>query len=39
VFIRGYEDDTVAIVEALQEYASSGIDGYAAVVERWLGKA
>ena len=36
VFIRGYEDDTVAIVEKLQEFASSGIDGYAAAVERWL---
>jgi hypothetical protein len=39
VFIRGYEDDTVSIVEALQEYASSGIDGYTVAVERWLGKA
>lgn len=36
VFIRGYEDDTVAIIEKLQEFASSGIDGYAAAVERWL---
>jgi energy-coupling factor transporter ATP-binding protein EcfA2 len=36
VFIRGYEDDTVAIVEKLQEFASSGIDGYTAAVERWL---
>ncbi len=36
VFIKGYEDDTVAIVEKLQEYASSGIDGYADAVERWL---
>jgi energy-coupling factor transporter ATP-binding protein EcfA2 len=36
VFIRGYEDDTVAIVEKLQEFASSGIDGYVAAVERWL---
>ena len=39
VFIRGYEDDTVAIVEKLQEYASSRIDGYTAAVERWLGEA
>jgi superfamily II DNA or RNA helicase len=39
VFIRGYEDDTVAIVEKLQEYASSGIDGYTAVVEQWLDEA
>lgn len=36
VFIRGYEDDTVAIVEKLQEHASSGIDGYSSAVERWL---
>lgn len=36
VFIRGYEDDTVAIVEKLQEWASSGIAGYTQAVERWL---
>lgn len=36
VFIRGYEDDTVAIVEKLQELASSGIAGYTHAVERWL---
>ena len=36
VFIRGYEDDTLAIVKKLQEHASSGIDGYTAAVERWL---
>ncbi|MFH9419497.1 ATP-dependent RecD-like DNA helicase [Streptomyces sp. NPDC017529] len=39
VFIRGYEDDTVAIVEELQECASSGIDGYPQAVERWLDEA
>ena len=39
VFIRGYEDDTVAIVEKLQEHASSGIDGYTASVQRWLYEA
>ncbi|MUN35408.1 ATP-dependent DNA helicase [Actinomadura litoris] len=39
VFIRGYEDDTVAIVKKLQEYASSGIDGYTVTVERWLDEA
>ena len=39
VFIRGYEDDTVAIVEKLQEYAAPGIDGYTAAVERWLDEA
>jgi energy-coupling factor transporter ATP-binding protein EcfA2 len=36
VFIRGYEDDTVSIVEKLQKYAASGIDGYTAAVKRWL---
>jgi len=36
VFICGYEDDTVSIVEKLQEYASSRIDGYTQAVERWL---
>ena len=36
VFIREYEDDTVAIVEKLQKFASSGIAGYTQAVERWL---
>lgn len=36
VFICGYENDTVAIVRKLQEYASSGIAGYAQAVTRWL---
>ncbi|MEU4420985.1 AAA family ATPase [Actinoplanes sp. NPDC024001] len=36
VFIRGYEDDTFAIVEQLQKLASAGIEGYTAAVERWL---
>lgn len=36
VFIRGYEEDTVAIVNKLQEYASSGIAGYTNAIERWL---
>lgn len=36
VFIRGYENDTVFIVEKLQEYALSGIAGYTHAVERWL---
>ena len=39
VFIRGYENDTVAIIEKLQEHASSGIDGYTAAVECWLDEA
>ena len=36
VFISAYENDTVAIVEKLQECASSGIAGYTQAVERWL---
>lgn len=36
VFIREHEDDTVAIIEKLQQYASSGIAGYTHAVERWL---
>lgn len=39
VFICGYENETVSIVEKLQEYASSGIAGYTQAVERWLGEA
>jgi energy-coupling factor transporter ATP-binding protein EcfA2 len=39
VFIRGYEDDTVAILEKLQEDSSSGIDGYTVAVEHWLDEA
>jgi hypothetical protein len=36
VFIQGYENNTVAILEKIQEYANSGIDGYTSAVERWL---
>lgn len=36
IFIRGYENNTVSIVEKLQERASSGIAGYSQAVERWL---
>lgn len=39
VFIRGYEDNTVTILEKLQENAAAGIDGYTAAVERWLDEA
>lgn len=39
VFIKGYEDETVAIVEELQKYASSRIDGYTQAVERWFAEA
>jgi len=36
VFLRGYEDDTVAIIDSLQQSASSGVDGYEPFVEKWL---
>lgn len=36
VFIKGYEDETVSIVEKLNKYALSRIDGYTQAVERWL---
>lgn len=36
VFICGYENETVSIVEKLQGCASSRIDGYTQAVERWL---
>jgi len=36
VFITEYEEETVAIIGQLQEYASSGVDGYQDSVRRWL---
>jgi signal recognition particle GTPase len=36
VFICGYENDTVSIIEKFQEYAYPGIAGYPQAVERWL---
>lgn len=36
VFVCGYENETVSIVEQLQGYASSRIEGYTQAVERWL---
>lgn len=36
VFIRGYEDGTVAIIEKLQQFSVKGIDGYSQAVEYWL---
>lgn len=36
IFIREYEDGTVAIIEKLQEYAASGVAGYQRAVRRWL---
>lgn len=39
VFIRGYEDGTVAIIEKLQQFAKDGIGGYSQAIERWLGES
>lgn len=36
VFIVGYEDDTVAIIEKLQKAAGEGLDGHADDVQVWL---
>lgn len=36
VFIRGYEDETAAIVSTLQSAAAGGIAGYTQAVARWL---
>lgn len=39
LFINQYEQDTVKIVQELQKYASSGIDGYSNAVDFWLNEA
>lgn len=36
LFIREYEDDTVAIIQRLTSLTSQGISGYESAVERWL---
>ena len=36
VFIQGYEDDTVSIIEKIKKYAASSIGGYTQSVEKWL---
>ncbi|MBV7411825.1 ATP-dependent RecD-like DNA helicase [Dermabacteraceae bacterium TAE3-ERU27] len=36
VFITGYEDGVVEIIEQLKKIASSGIEGYAEDVDAWL---
>lgn len=36
VFIVGYEDDTVAIIEKLQEAAGEGLERHAEDVQEWL---
>lgn len=39
VFISGYENETVSIIEKLQKHAGLKIDGYTQAVERWLNEA
>jgi hypothetical protein len=36
VFLKGYEDDTIAIINDLQHTSSLGIDGYEPFVNKWL---
>ena len=36
VLVRGYENETFSIVELLQRYSSSRIEGFTPAVERWL---
>ncbi|MGI9149853.1 MAG: AAA family ATPase [Chloroflexota bacterium] len=36
IFIRGYEDTTVGIIEQLQDLAGQGVGNYAADVAHWL---
>ena len=37
VFMIGYEDDAVAIINKLQDIAADGLAGHEAGVQRWLG--
>jgi hypothetical protein len=37
VFMDGYEDDAVAIIDKLQEIAAQGLAGHEAGVQQWLG--
>lgn len=39
IFFRGYEDDTVSIIDFLQNKAANGIDGYTKYVEAWINEA
>ena len=36
LFLREYEDGTVAIIEKLQEFAATGLAGYRNAVKQWL---
>lgn len=39
IYIRGYADDSTAIIEKLQELASSGVSQYTNSVNSWMAKA
>lgn len=39
IFIRGYEDGTIAIIEKLQQFTNDGTDGYSQAIERWLNES
>lgn len=36
VFIKSYEDGTVAIIEKLQQHAAAGVAGHQSAVQQWL---
>lgn len=36
VFIRGYENDVVQIVETLQSHATTGVGGWEAALSKWM---
>lgn len=36
VFIRGYENEIVQIVEKVQEHAATGVGGWESAIEQWL---
>jgi len=39
VFVQGYEDETVTIIEQLKSLATAGVAGYGAAVKLWLTQA
>jgi hypothetical protein len=39
LFIKGYEDKAVSIIETLQQKASSGVGGYTQAVGKWLNES
>jgi len=36
IYIQGYEEDTIAIIEKIKEYAAHGIDNYTNSIDAWL---